>query len=131
MAYFTDLTPYSYAETDVDRFNVGWLDDEHAFPKAPADPLPRKALAYVLKFQVNETTGTHACVLCGRLQISFADDDGNERLLGAAELHIDGNDGSAFAAPSLVVHHVVEHDYAPPASFCRAVIDNAEYYGMQ
>ena len=90
MTYFSDLTPYSYVETGRDRMNVGWLDDEHDFLEASVGPLLRKALAHVLKFQVNETRGAKACVFRGNGQISFIDDDCNECLLGAAELHIDG-----------------------------------------
>jgi hypothetical protein len=130
VAYFLDLSPYVYAETDRERLNVGWLDDAHTFPKAPVDPSLRNALVHLLKFQVNETRGSHSCVFCGRRRIFFRDDDGVECLLGAAELHVDGADGSGFAAPSLIVHYVIEHGYHPPDSFRRAAVEYAKYYGM-
>jgi len=129
VTYFPDLTPYVYGETDRDRLNVGWLDGDHGFPVGPVAPELRTALVHLLKFQVNETRGAHACVFCGRQQITFVDDEGYECMLGAAELHIDGNDGSSYASPSLIVHYVIGHNYSPPKSFCDAAIDYATFYG--
>lgn len=130
MAYFADLTPYSYGESNRDRLNIGWLDAEHPFPTGEVEDLFRAALVHTLRFQVNPTRGAHACKLCRKSPIDHVDEQGGECLLGAAEIHVDGNDGSAFAAPSLIVHYVLEHGYAPPISFRRAVIDYATFYGL-
>jgi hypothetical protein len=116
LTYFADLTPYTYDVTGVERLNVGWLDAEHGYPTGPADGELGVALVYLLRFQVNPTRGAHGCFLCGRRMIELVDDHGDEWLLGAAEIHVDGDDGSA-AAPSLIVHYVREHGYRSPRPF--------------
>jgi hypothetical protein len=62
--------------------------------------------------------------------IELVDDHGDEWLLGAAEIHVDGDDGSAYAAPSLIVHYVREHGYRPPRQFRAAVLQCARFYGF-
>lgn len=131
MTYFADLTPYTYDVTGVERLNVGWLDATHDYMTGPAEASLGRALTYLLRFQVNETRGAHHCVFCGSSAVEMADDDGNRCLLGAAEIHVDGNDGSTFAAPSLIVHYVLEHDYRPPLQFQAAALAYARFYGFQ
>lgn len=45
------------------------------------------------------------------------------RLLGDAEVWVDGGDQVWFAAPSLVYHYVVTHKYQPPKEFVRAILE--------
>ncbi|MEU3049917.1 MULTISPECIES: hypothetical protein [unclassified Streptomyces] len=129
MTYYADLTPYTYDESDRDRLNVGWLDNGHPFPAGPADEELGEALAHLLRFQVNVTRGMQPCVFCDRRFVEFTDGDGNTCLLGAGEIHVDGEDGAAFASPSLIVHYVTEHGYRPPEAFRRAALEYARYYG--
>ena len=129
MTYFADLTPYVYDVPDRSRLNVGWLDAEHAYHTGVVDDDLRLALVHLLRFQVNETRGAHACPLCGERVVRFMD-DGSTALLGAAEIYVDGDDGSAFAAPSLIVHYVLEHGYRPPDPFCKAAVEFARFYGL-
>ena len=131
MTYFADLTPYTYDVAGVERLNVGWLDAEHNYPVGPVDADLGRALTYLLRFQVNQTRGFHACVFCGRRAVEAVDDLGYQCLLGAAEIHVDGDDGSAFAAPSLILHYVLEHGYRPPQPFRTAALDYARFYGFQ
>jgi len=41
---------------------------------------------------------------------------------GNGEVWVEGRDGLTYVAPALVLHYVVEHDYAPPQAFIDAVI---------
>ncbi len=62
--------------------------------------------------------------------IEYVDQGGCSHLLGAAEIHVDGGGGAAFAAPSLIVHYVTEHEYLPPVEFREAVVKFAAFYGL-
>jgi hypothetical protein len=130
MSYFVDLTPYVYDVTDRSRLNVGWLDTEHDYPTGVVDDELHVALVHLLGFQTNPTRGAHPCPFCGKGMVEFVDDHGYKHLLGSAEIHVDGEDGSAFAAPSLIVHYVLDHGYLPPEAFRKSVIEFAKYYGM-
>jgi hypothetical protein len=130
MTYFADLTPYVYDESDRDRLNVGWLDADHDYPKSAVDEQLRAALVHLLGFQTNPTRGAHSCPLCGKHMVELIDDHGYRHLLGTGEIHVDGDDGSSFAAPSLIVHYVLDHGYCPPKSFRNAAIEFARFYGL-
>jgi len=131
MTYFADLTPYVYDVTDRRRMNVGWLDAEHDYPMGVVDDEVSAALVHLLGFQTNPTRGTHSCPLCRKHMVEFVDDHGYNHLLGSAEIHVDGDDGSSFAVPSLIVHYVLEHEYLPPEAFRKAVVEFAKFYGMK
>jgi hypothetical protein len=42
-------------------------------------------------------------------------------VVGALNLFVPG-DGFLYAAPSLIAHYILSHNYAPPAEFCDAVL---------
>jgi hypothetical protein len=46
--------------------------------------------------------------------------DGRPVVLGAAEIRVIG-ETEIYAAPTLIVHFVAEHDYMPPEAFITAV----------
>jgi len=43
--------------------------------------------------------------------------------LGSAEIRVVGQDGTVYAAPDLIYHYVVVHDYRPPEEFIQAVME--------
>lgn len=130
MSHFEDGTPYSY----FDRFgrresslNVGWLDRERPFPTAaPSRELVEKLAWLVVNKQTHSTRGFHRCNLCA----PPVDPDkphfwigrsGRMGLLGNGEIRVQGTH-AVYAAPTLILHYVVDHAYRPPEDFVAGVL---------
>lgn len=103
-------------------FNVGWLDNhiEYTQGNTPFELIER--LFEILNSQgdflarVNQIRGVHTCNFCGadKFQNSF---------IGSCELWIPGADGETyFAAPSLIIHYIQEHNYCPPKNFIESAL---------
>jgi len=44
-------------------------------------------------------------------------------LLGSAEIRVISGQGQLYAAPNLIYHYVVSHNYSPPPEFVLAVLE--------
>ena len=124
---FQDLTKYSY---NLDKelpnvLNVGWLGKDVGFPRGEvSSSLLRKIKKIVPQCSVNRMRGYQPCWFCrGTKGISrvISTIDGDELLLGAAELWVCDGSTTVFAAPDLIIHYIEEHHYLPPKSFLSAV----------
>jgi hypothetical protein len=151
MAYFPDLSRYSYgsdddgdysdyanAEGDEDEriengrldLNVGWLEREHDFARGDVPDGFVTALLRCAMRPVRMYRGLHACDLCPTAspvseRVVTMDFDGREVLLGNGEIRVCGPDGGGYTAPTLVVHYVAEHAYLPPLPFIEGVMARA------
>lgn len=117
MAYFPDLTPYTYSTrmpTEDRRpplLNVGWLDHQHDYPKGTTPEAFRERL---MIFCENPpllwvSCGYHPCPFCG------------DQIKCSAEIRIPGKDVE-YCAPSIVEHYIIDHGYRPPDAFVDAVM---------
>ena len=125
MTWFEDLTPYAYMRgepTDPPTLNVGWLAAGHQFARGevPASFVARLR-ELVVHARTRQTRGFHECELCAEQNPQASYDSHNPRL-SSAEIRAVGSDGVRYAAPTLIVHYITEHGYAPPASFIEAVL---------
>ncbi|MDG4774193.1 hypothetical protein [Solwaraspora sp. WMMD792] len=139
VAYFDDLTAYSYSDVDTveldwgllqfrpgyDRINVGWLDAPHAFEKGPTpDRFTNALLDIIVAPRINTMRGLHRCPFCpnhpGDSMVSV-EHPGGRVWLGHTEIRVPSGPGAMFAAPSLIWHYVTAHSYRPPAEFIEAV----------
>jgi hypothetical protein len=142
MAYFPDLSPYSYGNHHHEGvLHVGWLDNIHPFPRGPG---PRAVLEKIKSLAANPAAkhrGYHRCDLCvepSNLERTFLRHD--ERIIDPScewarwwaaresngEIRLVAQDVT-YAAPVLIVHYIEAHDYLPPAEFLRAVEEAAEW----
>ena len=145
MAFYADLTPYRYWETDSQSYsphrdepwpglpvvNVGWLDADHPFRTGaiPAGLLAR--LEELARGRVLQTRGYHYCQLCirdlgGESDLRDLDPDTRNSLMDAlpcesAEFRVKGS-CVVYAVPQLALHYIAAHRYLPPAEFCDAVV---------
>lgn len=131
MTYYADLTPYSYTKPGpllgVPLLNVGWLGEGRPYTRGPTPPEFRQKL---LAFCRNEhvvylARGFHVCELCDPSDDATLDPlpqlgeawtftgNGQIRVLG---------DGVIYAAPTLISHYVIDHEYLPPAAFVAAIM---------
>lgn len=122
--YYPDLTPYCYLESEsaLNVLNIGWLDVRHTFPQKKASEELLDVLFERCLHPVNQTRGFHGYQFCRAgsfgLEVSRK---GKDITLGAAEIRVEGKDGRVYAAPNLIYHYVVEHDYNPPKEFTDAL----------
>jgi len=114
MAYFKDLTPYTYFHAEKNQsetVNIGWLERWHLFPKGETSEEFRLKLERLSRRRVNQTRGLHFCQFCR----------GREKPAGSAEIRVKGT-SRIYAAPELVHHYVEAHGYKPPDEFIQAVL---------
>jgi hypothetical protein len=125
MAYFPDLTPYTYSESAEPMVNVGWLDREHTFEAGDTDKRLLSALLDLCSRPVNVMRGSHDCDLCGEESPIRATGPSGPVFLGNGEIHVRLPSGPIYAAPTLIAHYVAAHGYQPPVDFVHAAIQNA------
>lgn len=121
---FDDLTPYSYgAAPGNGALNIGWLATGTAFPQVSSHDLNFvERLWRFCKVSVGQTRGLHECEFCRSPKANEARRDGEELLLGSAEIRVFSKEGQCYAAPNLIYHYVVDHNYSPPPEFVQAVL---------
>lgn len=125
--YYPDFTPYCYFEgkREPNLLNVGWLESQHPFPRRKASEALLDALFEKCLTMVNATRGVHECQFCDvptrGVEVSR---HGKEIFLGHAEIRVEAKDGRIYAAPNLIYHYVLEHDYDPPQEFVEALFSN-------
>ena len=112
MTYFPDLSPFNYGPSqpycgDYEVLSIGWLDGEHEYPKSipNAERLNQVKSLLTESRCINLTFGVHLCEICGQ-------ETGN------GEYHAyNPRTNKIYAAPTLIVHYIEEHHYAPPEEF--------------
>jgi hypothetical protein len=119
MSYFADLTPHTYAPTDGETvLNVGWLDSSYTFPRGDTPAEFRDALYLLCQRPVWVHRGSHVCQFCPQEDLRAA----HPGQIGNGQVRVKGADGIWYAAPTMVYHYVLEHQYLPPAVFVQAVL---------
>jgi hypothetical protein len=124
MAHFEDLQPCDYfGPVEGTLLSIGWLNREHAFRKGKVDRSVFDALAKLSTdpWQPFALAGRHPCEFCvftgGPAQLSVA---GVSVPLGSMNVFVPGK-RAVYVAPSLVLHYIDAHEYAPPDVFQEAV----------
>jgi len=137
--HFDDLAPYGllaeFAPGSERVKAVGWLENGCAYSTGAVEP---RAIARL--FDIAEhpqwTTGElgyHACDLCPdapertgtlaawRQQGILGTWRTRTAEVGGSELCIPGH-GCVYIAPSMILHYILAHDYAPPPEFINALL---------
>jgi hypothetical protein len=144
MAYLEDLSEYTYARSEAYRpvtKAVGWLGRGHAFEIAPPSEELLDLLWQYCKVGVEQMRGYHRCEFCLSAESAAHDlpglmaalkhdglghsarRNGDELVLGSAEIRVFGEAGLIYAVPNLIYHYVLLHHYRPPEDFVRAMKD--------
>ncbi|MDE7225082.1 MAG: hypothetical protein K2O34_15055 [Acetatifactor sp.] len=131
--YYKDLTQYEYIVKET-SLNIGWLKKGHLFSKGDVPEEFVEQLWKYLRYPVQVCRGFHECDFCKMNRgVPIVEFKGEKRKVGYYEMRIWGKDGNVYAAPSLIVHYILEHGYRPPREFIDAVMDSEnadsdEYY---
>jgi hypothetical protein len=115
VSFFEDLTPYTYFHPEEelpDTVNIGWLEPGHPFRTGRTSKKFQTKLARLCERRFKQTRGNYDCEFC----------TGRDRARSSSEMRVTGN-GRVYAAPTMVHHYVVVHNYRPPDEFIAAVLE--------
>jgi hypothetical protein len=125
--YLQDLTNYKYLnyEPEPSVLAVGWLDQDHEFPRGSVpEGFLERILALCFK-PVNQTRGFHQSPFLRSASFGYpVEYDGRKMLLGSAEIRVPGRSGKTYAAPNLIYHYIKDCGYLPPQEFLEALMSN-------
>jgi len=126
MTYYEDLSEYSYHEVGVGishpkAKNVGWLAAGKKFRTSEPTKHLLDKLWNICKVSVVQMRGIHQCELCPNVDADFATRNDENLLLGSAEIRVFSHNGDVYAAPTLIYHYMLDHQYLPPDEFLRAL----------
>ena len=124
MTYFPDLTDYSYDRSvplGKAPKNIGWLGPGIEFETKVPEPEFLGRLWQHCHISASQTRGLYECHLCGTKESNVSERNGEQLLLGSAEIRVLSRAGGVYAAPNLIYHYVSVHRYSPPKEFEEAV----------
>ena len=125
MSYYPDLSPYIYHARSqrANTLNVGWLDDQHPYAIGSVNTPVIERLWHFCASPVVRMRGYHTCELCSDASTPLVVSKGEQQLrLGASEIRVFAHDGTWYAAPDLIYHYIVAHQYMPPKDFVEAIL---------
>lgn len=128
--YFKDLTQYKYMAKE-DSLNIGWLEKGHLVKKGEVPEEFIEKLWKYLRYPVNVCRGFYVCSFCKKQEkdmLPVVTFKGEKRKTGYYEIRVFGEDGKVYAAPGLIFHYVLQHNYKPPQEFIDAVISSGDIY---
>ncbi|MDJ0756123.1 MAG: hypothetical protein QNJ45_21520 [Ardenticatenaceae bacterium] len=133
--HYPDLSPYPSEIDEVlglQPLAVGWLHRRKSFAKKKSDP------RFVARLSQFCRPDNHAFPFRPPLRCALENHavdplqiDGEHFAVGGGEIRVIGHE-EIFAAPDLILHYVVVHQYQPPPEFVSAVMhgpapDSAEF----
>lgn len=128
MTHYPDSSAYTYSPSGTPLLNVGWLNAWGRFSKGPVNQdLVDRLWAY-RDHGTPPCRGFQPCPICNRWRVTFGNAaqvteiyQGTTRALGSVELRVFGA-SSGYAAPDLLIHYILRHQYRPPDAFIDAVL---------
>lgn len=135
MTYYADLSPCDYFSLDTQGklLAVGWLDTEYPYSKGDVDEQFVVKLVDLLvnPWQPTVALGRHECQFCrfsgGPSTFEFRNTTVS---MGVSNVFVPAS-GFIYVAPSLILHYMDSHGYAPPEQFQRAVLECPPVKSMQ
>lgn len=132
MTHFLDLTPYTYTQGDAST-NIGWLS---ASEKIVVGETSFEFQAKLYKLCLDDhlvkiMRGFHECEFCGFSWDEWGKNHPNYgenakwMSIGNGEIRVIGN-SAIYAAPALIYHYVIQHQYQPPQEFVDAVMNGPQ-----
>lgn len=123
--YFPDLSPYprSILEAALNPISVGWLAKSHIYAHGAVSEKFKQLLFEFCLNSVCKTRGFHNCEFCiPRSELPILIQQGDREIwLGSAEIRVVYGE-KVYAAPNLIYHYIIAHNYNPPEEFIEAVL---------
>ncbi|RDY26486.1 hypothetical protein [Lachnotalea glycerini] len=125
MAQYDDLSKYIYFDREESNiFNIGWIED-NSFNRGKVKEEFITRLWEYIKYPVNVGRSLYKNeYLDNKIDTYTACYNGYQILLGAAEIRVMNlKKGVVYAAPNLIIHYILNHQYVPPEEFIEAVMN--------
>ena len=129
MAYFCDLTPYTYhgVVSDNKVLNIGWLTSSQSYAKGELSAEFLQKIEVLVKDPVNLFRGIHHCEFCPPPLYEKNGDALVSKVVrncpsGNGEIRVTSKNGTTYVAPTLIYHYIKQHNYLPPIEFINAVL---------
>jgi hypothetical protein len=122
MAHYADNTPCDYFGP-YPLMAIGWLEPGQPYDKGALDVAFVRALVALATdpFQPIVFRGGHRCGFCRLSGGSGFRYENQSVPIGWANLFVPDGE-RLFVAPSMILHYMDAHEYAPAANFQRAVL---------
>jgi len=125
MTYFRDLTKSEYSERNHKVLNVGFLDASHSYQQGVVSEKYINLISRISSFPTIQHRGFNTCNLCTPPEAIKENSDFVDAWYytrrGSGILIIQGNSGTSYAVPTLLLHYITEHQYQPPDEFLSAL----------
>lgn len=128
--FIPDLTPLNLQpfRTSSQLLAVGWLEPGCEIPTGPIDNdfAVKLSELFLDPWEPMHAMGRHSCGFCrlsgGPTTFHLENSAKSAQVaVGAANLWLPG-EGVLYVAPSLILHYMDAHEYAPPLKFQAAVV---------
>jgi hypothetical protein len=126
VTYFADLAPCDYfpIESAGKLLAVGWLGQVNEYARAAVNPqfFAKLVELTIDPWQPCASAGVHRCEFCrfsgGPSSVRYGT---TEVQIGISNVFVPA-DGFVLVAPSMILHYIDAHGYAPPEVFQQAVM---------
>lgn len=125
MSKYEDFTEYIYrGRKEKNTINIGWIEGTTNIRRGNVSDEFLNNLWEYIKCPIHPTRGIYTNKALDKTEGWFkACYNGYEILLGDAEIRvIDDRRNQVYAAPNLILHYIITHQYVPPDPFVEAVI---------
>jgi hypothetical protein len=131
MSFYPDLGPCDYLgpEHASGLKAIGWLEEDSPYRRDKTDPrfVHKLVLLLAEPWEHERLTDPHYCSLCtfshGPVEFRLWQSPGMPTVpMGSRNLFVPGA-GFLYITPSLVLHYIDAHHYAPPEEFVKAVLE--------
>lgn len=131
MSWYADLAPCDYLgpEHASGLKAIGWLEEGREYRQDKADLrfVHKLVLLLAEPWEHERATDPHYCALCtysrGPSEFRLWQSPGMPPVpMGNRNLFVPGA-GFLYIVPSLVLHYIDAHQYAPPEEFAKAVLE--------
>lgn len=122
--YIPDLALYKNAfdEIEPNTYCIGWLDNEHDYPVGDVDSGIVDKILELCFTLINPTRSFHQSPFINSSIIGYpVEMNGQQLLLGSAEVKIKSKTGKIYMAPNLIYHYIKDCRYLPPEEFIEAI----------
>lgn len=97
--------------------NVGWLAADKEFNRRKSTDIVLDLVWDYCALSLEQSRSRHECEFCAAGASRISERNGQQLLLGSAEIRVLSHSGEIFAAPNLIYHYMAFHDYSPPEEF--------------
>jgi hypothetical protein len=124
MTYFADLTNFSYhGVPQPGVLNVGWLAMGEPLPVGETPTAFLSSLSKLCaEHTIHSCWGHHVCEFCPNASW----DDPYFYKCGNGEIWVRSAGGVWYAAPRMIEHYVLTHNYRPPQEFVDTILNPSE-----